>query len=235
MSDILLEVAVTTVDEATRAAAAGADRLELCSALEVGGVTPSISTFLAAREAVGIPIWVLVRPRPGGFHYSPSEFDTLKRDAEWFLIHGAKGIVTGVLTVTGEIDSERSAELVRLANGAAVFHRAFDLLPDRIAALETLIGLGCRRVLTSGGAATALEGAEEIAKLIRAARGRIEILPGGGIAPDNVQELIRRTGCTQVHGSFRGPAVRPIRPGMGEERTTDERLVREVRSRLLPA
>lgn len=232
MKATLLEVAVTTAGEAIRASAAGADRLELCSALEVGGVSTSPATFLALREAVSIPVWVLVRPRPGGFHYTQSEFDTLKRDAEWFLNHGADGIVTGVLTAAGGIDSERNAELVRLANRAATFHRAFDLLPDRLAGLELLIGLGYRRVLTSGGAATALEGSEAIAALIHAARDRIEILPGGGISPDNVQELIRRTRCTQVHGSFRGPAATPTRSGMGEARTTDERLVREARARL---
>lgn len=232
VSAILLEVAVTTAEEAKRAAAAGADRLELCSALEVGGVTPSSATFLDVREAVAIPVWVLIRPRPGGFHYSDSEFATLKRDVKCFLSRGADGIVCGVLTAEHSIDRERNAELVAIAKGRAAFHRAFDLVPNRLAALEQLIDLGFCRVLTSGGAATALEGADEIANLIRAARGRIEVFPGGGIDPSNVRELVRRTGCTQVHGSFRGGSAVTGNLQMGNGRTTDERLVQEMRSRL---
>jgi len=231
VSAVLLEVAVTTVDDAIRAAEAGADRLELCSVLEVGGVTPSPETFLGVRAAVAIPVWVLVRPRPGGFHYSPGKFSTLRRDAEWFLSQGAGGIVVGALTGDNRIDFDRCAELARNASGRAAFHRAFDCIADRLTALDELIELGFRRVLTSGGAATAIEGADGIAKLIEAARGRIEVLPGGGVSPANVEELIRRTGCTQVHGSFRTPSSETA-GAFGESRTTDERIVREVRTRL---
>jgi copper homeostasis protein len=228
VTPVLIEVAVTTADEARRAAAAGADRLELCSALEVGGITPSAATFLHVRDAVSIPVWVLVRPRPGGFEYSPGEFATLKQDAAWFLNHGAAGIVVGVVNADRTIDRERSAELVALANGKAAFHRAFDFTPDRFTALETLIELGFCRVLTSGGAATALAGAEELAKLIRAARGRIEVLPGGGIIPANVLELVRRTGCTQIHGSFRTASTGM--GSMGDTRTTAADAIRAAKA-----
>lgn len=234
MSRILLEVAVTTCDEARLAAEAGADRLELCSALALGGVTPSPGTFLAVREAVTLPVYVLLRPRPGGFAYSPGEFETMKRDAEWLVNHGADGLVFGMLTNEGLVDG-RCADLVAIAKGRAVFHRAFDFVPDRLQALEEVIGLGFERILTSGGAATAVEGCAEIAELIRAANGRIEILPGSGIRPDNVAASFQLAGLTQVHASLRGSAV--SLPGvialqMGEERSTCAELVRAMRAEL---
>lgn len=233
MKRLLLEVAVTTADEARSAAEAGADRLELCSALELGGVTPSPGTFLAVREAAAIPVYVLLRPRPGGFHYSDFEFDTLKRDAEWFLRHDADGIVFGLLTAEGRIDGARCAEVVALANGRAVFHRAFDFLEDRLAAMEELIDMGFERILTSGGAPTAAEGSLEIAALVRTARGRIQILPASGIRPENVEKLLRETGCDQVHRSFRTRVIEKserLTEQMGERWTLDANLVRDMRA-----
>ena len=239
MHPILLEVAVTTADEARFAAEAGADRLELCSTLEVGGVTPSPGAFLAVREAVAIPVYVLVRPRPGGFVYSEDEFDTMMRDAAWFREHGADGIVAGILTSDGRVDRAQCAELAARCGKKIVFHRAFDFVQDRMASLEVLIELGFERILTSGGAATAAEGSLEIAALVRAARGRIEILPGSGIRPENVMELFRETSCTQVHASLRGSRrtasvgerviTRALAMQMGELSTTDAELVREMR------
>jgi copper homeostasis protein len=237
---ITLEVAVTTADEAVRACRAGADRLELCSALEVGGVTPSSGTFLQIVAAVpGVPAYVLLRPRTGGFVCSDREFATLTRDAEWFLANGAAGVVCGLLTAAGQIDQARCAELVKLANGKAVFHRAFDFLPDPLAALDELIALGFERVLTSGGAASAADGASRIAELVRRASGRIAVLPAGGIGPDNVTELLRATGCDQVHGSFRSATADPtlaanphVGGQMGGGLTTDEQLIRRTRERL---
>ena len=221
MRPLLIEAAVTTLDEARAATAAGAERLELCSVLEVGGVTPPVETLLQIRDSVALPVWVLVRPRAGDFVYSSAEFDILKRDAAKFIENGAAGIVVGVLNADRTIDRERSAELAALAERRVVFHRAFDELADRLGALEQLIELGYCRVLTSGGAATALDGVEAIAELVRIAAGRIDVLPGGGISPANAVEIVRRTGCTQFHGSFRGGKP-----------STDPEQIREVKSLL---
>jgi len=196
-------VCVTTADEAVAAVAAGADRLELCSALEVGGVTPSLATFLDVRTEVSVPVAVLVRPRPGGFVYTRREFATLCRDADWFLAGGAEAVVCGALDDAGRLHREHCRDLVRLAGGRAVLHRAFDALADPLGGLAEAIDLGFGRLLTSGGARTASDGATTIRTLVRSADGRIEVLPGGGISPENVAELIRVTGCNQVHGSFR--------------------------------
>lgn len=206
---ITLEVAVTTPDEAVAAVAAGADRLELCSALEVGGLTPSPGTFDAVRDLVEVPVWVLLRPRPGGFVYLEVEFEVIRMDLDSFEDAGADGFVVGLLAGPHRLDPDRCSRQVVESEGKVAFHRAFDFLPNPFAALEELIDLGFERVLTSGGAPTALEGAEVIAKLIEQAAGRIQVLPGGGITPENVEELVRCTGCDQVHGSFRSPVTDP--------------------------
>ena len=235
MGRILLEVAVTSADEACVAVEAGADRIEFCSALELGGVTPSPGTFLGVREAVAIPVYVLLRPRLGGFVYTLREWASLKRDAEWFASHGADGLVFGALAADGCVDEVRCVELAAMSQGRAVFHRAFDFVANRLAALEVLIDLEFERFLTSGGAATALEGKAEIASLVHAARGRIEILPGSGIRPHNVEELLRETGCTQVHASLRSTievAGSPLAQQMGLHSTTDALLVRGMREAL---
>jgi copper homeostasis protein len=239
-SRITLEVAVTTAEEAVRAVEAGADRLELCTALEVGGVTPSPGTYLSLRDRVPTtPIYVLLRPRPGGFCYTDSEFKTVLRDAAWFMTNGAAGIVCGALDERGGIDTMKSYNLFQIALGKCVFHRAFDFLTDQFAALEQLIKLGFERVLTSGGETTALKGSTRIAELIRHAAGRVEVLPGSGINPENVTELVRTTGCTQVHGSFRS-AVREsasdakteLARQMGPTLSTDAETIRNVRAML---
>jgi copper homeostasis protein CutC/predicted NAD/FAD-dependent oxidoreductase len=200
----ILEVAVTTPDEARTAVSAGADRLELCADLGCGGVTPSLGMFRAVRDAVGVPVYVMLRPRPGGFSYTTDELDVMTRDAKVFLDEGADGLVFGILTATGRVSEAACAPLVRLADGRAVFHRAFDFIRDQKAALRTLIGLGFERVQTSGKKATAAEGAEQIATLVTAAGWDIEVLPAGGVGPGNVAALLADTGCDQVHGSFRG-------------------------------
>jgi copper homeostasis protein len=220
-----LEIAVATPDEAMIAAANGADRLELSSGLEVGGLTPSLHTFLRVKEAVKIPIYVLLRPRAGGFHYSESEFEIVLRDADEFLRRGADGIVFGILRSCG-IDRSRCEQLVKLAEGRAVFHRAIDFLPDVPAAIDELIEMGFRRVLTSGQSITAEAGAAQLASMIRRAGQRLEILPAGNIRPANATELLRKTGCTQVHSSARAAILEPdlsrnsrLAAGMGMDET----------------
>jgi copper homeostasis protein CutC len=200
---ITLEIAVSTPDEAVLAAAGGADRLELCSGLEVGGLTPSLGTFQLVREAVEIPVHVLLRPRPGGFCYSDRELDTMTRDAESFMAAGSAGLVFGILTSDGTIDRNRCKTLIAIAGGRAVFHRAFDFLPDPLVALHELIDLGFARVLTSGGAATAELGIPRLVELVQHADWKIEILPAGNIRPGNVARIVTETHCTQVHSSAR--------------------------------
>lgn len=211
---VRVEVCAASPADARAAESAGADRVELNAALELGGLTPSLGTLLQTRQAVAIPIIAMVRPRPGGFCYSPSEFDLMCRDAELMLRHGANGIAMGILTGEGEIDVERCRGfMAHIASvgmpppEGVVFHRAFDFVNDQALALEQLIGLGFRRVMTSGGAATATQGAARIAELIRQSRGRIELLPAGGIRAQNVKDLIARTGCDQIHASVREPLV----------------------------
>jgi copper homeostasis protein len=234
-----LEIAVGTPDEAAEAEQAGADRLELSSALDAGGVTPSLALFRAVRAEVRLPVWVLVRPRPGGFAYSAREFAVMQADAGLFLSEGAAGIVFGILTSEGRFDRERCRRLVELARGRAVFHRAFDFLPDPLAALDELADLGFARVLTSGGSATAEAGAERLAELVRHAGPRIEVLPAGSIQPANVVSLIRVTGCTQVHAAVRADvpdALLTAHPhlgvGMGRAAAASGALVRGLRERL---
>ena len=200
----LLELCVASVEDAAEAEAGGADRLELNSALALDGLTPSLGTFLEVKRAVRLPLLVMVRPRPGDFVYSEADFRVMRRDLDLLLAHGADGVVFGVLRPDGTVDAERCRQLARQAEGRpAVFHRAFDATPDPFAALECLIDLGFRRVLTSGRGETALDGATLLRELIVTAAGRIEVLPGGGITPLTVADVVTRSGCDQVHASLR--------------------------------
>ncbi len=201
---LLLEVAIASVADAVTAQAGGADRVELNSALALGGLTPSLGLVIAVRKAITLPLIVMARPRSAGFCYDDADFCVMQRDIDLSLEHGADGIAFGVLTTTGEIDRERCKQLVRqIGDGQAVFHRAFDVTPDPFAALEQLIDLGVRRVMTSGQEESAVKGACCIAGLIRRAAGRIEVLPAAGINPATLAEVLSRTGCDQVHASLR--------------------------------
>lgn len=207
MADVLIEAVCCSADDCVEAEAGGANRIELCGAMMVGGLTPSLGTLQEARARTRLPMVCMIRPRAGGFCYTAGEFAAMLRDAELALANGAGGIVFGVLREDGTIDEPRCRELVAVAQGRGrqtVFHRAFDVVPDQLAALDALIALGITRVLTSGGEPTALDGAARIAGLVRHAAGRIEILPGGGIRDTNVAQLLRATGVRQIHlGPFR--------------------------------
>ena len=191
-----LEIVAQSLDDALAAERTGADRLELVSALSLGGLTPSLGTLETVVASCGLPVVAMLRPRSGGFGYSEGEIAAMERDGERFLEAGAGGLVFGVLDGRGV--APQNARLVRLG-GEAVFHRAFDALPDPLEALERIVDLGFRRILTSGGPGTAVEGAETIRRLIERADGRIEILPGGGVRPENVAALVARTGTTGIH------------------------------------
>lgn len=232
---VLIEVAVGGVAGARVAHESGADRLELNTALELGGLTPSLGTLMEVRGATPLPVIAMVRPRAGGFVYSADEFRTMERDAELLLEHGADGVAFGVLRADGSIDLERCRALIgRVGRGREmVFHRAFDVVPDPLTGLEQLIDLGVRRVLTSGQRASALEGAELIRRLIERAGGRIEVLPGAGIRAGNAAELVRRTGAGQIHGSFSERRTDPAGPvGEGRYLVTSGRELRETRAAL---
>lgn len=205
---ILLEVCVASAEDALAAEAGGADRIELNTALELGGLTPSLGLLREVRQALSIPIIAMVRPRAGGFCYSAAEFSVMQRDVDVALDHGADSFAFGVLTQDREIDHTRCSQLMRQIGShtdarfqGAVFHRAFDCTTDPKAALEALVDIGFRRVMTSGGHPTALQGASVIRELITQAANRIEVMPAGGIRGHNVAELIARTGCNQVHAS----------------------------------
>lgn len=212
-SRVILEAVCSSADDCAEAEAGGADRIELCGAMIVGGLTPSLGTLIEARCRTRLPIVCMIRPRAGGFCYTAGEFAVMRRDAELALAHGADGIVFGILDERGAVDVPRCAELVAIAAAAAaparetVFHRAFDVTPDPRAALDALIRLGVTRVLTSGAAPSAADGAPLLAELVARAAGRIAILPGGGVRDHNVAALVSATGVRQVHlGPFRAVA-----------------------------
>ena len=196
----LVEAAVETLDSALAAERAGADRIELCDNLSDGGTTPGAGLIATVAERTQLPVFVLIRPRAGGFVYSDDEFDVMIRDVELAGRLGIAGIVTGALTPDGRVDAERTHTLVKAAAGLPVtFHRAIDSAVDLPTALEEAIEAGASRVLTSGGAATALEGVDLIAALVDQARKRITIIAGGGIREHNVRDVIARTGVREVH------------------------------------
>ena len=200
MAGILLEIVASTAEDCIAAERGGANRIELCAAIATGGLTPSLGTVIEARKNVRIPVMAMVRPRAGGFCYSPEDFATMQRDAALLLEHGADGIVFGILHSDGNVDTQRCGKLVEIAKGKqTVFHRAFDVVPDATRALDELVDLGFTRVLTSGQKKTAMEGCERIGSLIVQAGTRIEVLPGGGVRAFNVRQLVTATGCTQVH------------------------------------
>lgn len=200
----MIEAAVESLDAALAAAEGGAHRIELCSNLAVGGTTPPLALLRAARSQLLIPIFVLVRPRAGDFVYTEAEHRTMLDEIETAKHAGARGIVTGGLTARRAIDDSRVAELIQAARPLAVtFHRAFDECADLPTALEILIRLGVDRVLTSGGAKTAPEGAHQISALVTQAAGRIGILPGGGIDASNVARLVQETTVQEIHFSVK--------------------------------
>lgn len=197
---ILIEVCCASVDDAVEAAQGGAGRVELNSALFLGGLTPSLGTLIELKQRADIPVMVMIRPRGGGFCYTDTEMAVMIRDTQLAVEHGADGIVFGVLHENGTIDQERCEKLIRCCAGRqAVFHRAFDVTPEPSTALDQLIDLGFERVLTSGQARSVPEGLKLIKELIVHADSRIQILPGAGIRPHNVRSIVEQTGASQVH------------------------------------
>jgi copper homeostasis protein len=197
---VLVEICCGSVEDAIEAEKGGANRVELCSALPLGGLTPTGATISEAKRLTKMPLMVMIRLRAGGFCYSEIELATMEREMELAAELGADGFVFGVLTEDGKVDQARCKRLVEHANGLpTTFHRAFDVTPNPFDALEAIIDLGMTRLLTSGQKPTALAGAPLIKVLVERAKGRIEIMPGAGVRVGNVAELVSLTGCRQAH------------------------------------
>lgn len=196
----LLEVCVETMPEALQAVAAGAGRLELCTSMIESGTTPSIGLVESVLEHVQVPVFVMIRPRGGDFTYDEHELDVMRRDIDAVKRAGAHGIVSGVLEHGGAIDRDATKSLVEAAVPLPfTFHRAFDLAPELEFALAELRSIGVRRVLTSGGASTALVGADAIAKLARQTGDAMTLIAGGGVRAAHVVQLIEVSGVSEVH------------------------------------
>jgi copper homeostasis protein len=197
---ILVEICVSDVESAIAAEAGGADRVELCDNLAVGGTTPSAGTIAEACRWLSIPVHVLIRPRGGDFAYSERELAIMRHDIDVAKALGAAGVVLGVLKDDATIDAGQTAALVALARPLSVtFHRAFDQTRDLPQALQTLIALGVDRVLTSGGRPTALEGIDTIVDLVHRAGSQIAVMAGGGLDVEKLPRIIHQNGPREVH------------------------------------
>ncbi|WP_276496660.1 copper homeostasis protein CutC [Pontibacter litorisediminis] len=224
----LLEICIDSVASAVAAEQGGAQRVELCDYLAGGGTTPSSGMIEVVRQSIRIGLHVLIRPRRGDFLYSPAEFAVMKRDIQLCRRLGVNGVVIGALTRDGSIDVAGTQALIEAAEGMSItFHRAFDLVADPYKALDDLLQLQVHRLLTSGHQETALQGADLIRELHERAAGKLIILPGGGVTPANVQELVSRTGVSEVHASVRksvdsGMDFRKDYPPMSSNRVLSE-------------
>lgn len=242
MGNYILEVCVDSAESAEAAAGGGADRVELCGNLVIGGTTPEADLFEKIRSLTDIKINVLIRPRYGDFLYTDYEFDIICRSVERFRRMGANAVVVGCLLPDGSLDTERMKRLVELAGPMDVtLHRAFDMCRDPYEALEQAKELEIRTILTSGQRESSWEGRELIAGLVRESGGKVDIMPGGGVSAGTIRELIPATGATSYHMSgkvvldsgmtYRRQEVSMGVPGMGEYeifRTSKEK-VREAR------
>ncbi len=208
---VLFEACVDSVESAIAAQEGGADRVELCADLLEGGVTPSAGVIYLTRQHLHIPIHVLIRPRGGDFCYTEGEFQVMRLDIEIAKQLNANGVVLGILKPDGSVDRDRMVTLVKIARPLSVtFHRAFDMASDPFLALDTLIDLGIERILTSGQAASAMDGAELIHDLVQRAGSRVIIMAGAGVNEQNVGEVIKQTGVKEVHGSLRTRRESPM-------------------------
>lgn len=200
---VLLEVCVETPEGLIEAVAGGADRIELCSALDLGGLTPSPG-LMADAAKMPIPIYAMIRPRAGNFIYGADSERAILGDIDAVRAHGLAGVVLGANHPDGRLDVVLIRRMVAHAEGLGVtLHRAFDLVPDPFEALEQAIDLGVERILTSGLEKTALEGRELLRMLVERAAGRVSIMAGSGIGPTSVERIVTGTGVREVHGSCR--------------------------------
>jgi copper homeostasis protein len=202
--DYTLEVIAFDIESCLMATKTGADRIELCDNQADGGTTPSFGLIKMARKITDLDLFPIIRPRGGDFLYNDEEFEIMKEDVLLCKQLGCNGVVLGILQRDGKIDKKRTSSLVQIAYPMSVtFHRAFDRSKDPFEALEDIIEIGCERILTSGQAPTAMEGAELIKKLVYHADERIIIMPGSGVQSNNISELASITGAKEFHSSAR--------------------------------
>ncbi len=231
---MIVEICANGIRSALTAQIAGADRIELCSALSEGGLTPSYGLLKQVCCQLTIPVHVLIRPRNGDFLYNDDEFLIMQEDIAMAKQLNAQGIVTGILTQDGQIDTERMKILMAISHPLSVtFHRAFDMTCNPYNALEQIIGLGCQRILTSGQAVSATEGTTLLQKLTEQAAGRIIIMAGGGISGDNIESIATKTGIKEFHASATSPVeskmkYRQIQVSMSGTADVSEYICRET-------
>ncbi len=238
MTKVLLEVCVEDAAGLAAAVAGGADRIELCSALSVGGLTPSAG-LMALAAAVDIPVYAMIRPRAGDFVFGSDELAIMRDDIDAARAAGLAGVVLGANRADGRLDVAMLEQLSRHAAGLGrTLHRAFDLVPDFAEAVETAVDLSFERILTSGGAKTAPDGIEALSDIIGIADGRISIMPGSGVTIDTIDSLLNRLAVHEVHSSCSRsePAKSDRLVSLGfvppSARMTDEGLVRALKARL---
>jgi copper homeostasis protein len=211
-SSPVLEVCVDSLESALAAEQGGATRVELCSGLAEGGITPSAGLIATVRQKISITLHVMIRPRPGDFYYSSDEFGAMQRDVLMAKQLGADGVVFGILDLDGSVDIARTRQLVDLAAPLqSTFHRAFDMSIDLSRSLEDVIKTGAHRILTSGGGQKAMDGAGTLKSLVDAAGKRIVVMACGGINAANAQAVIAKTGVREIHAGLRTPVDSPMR------------------------
>ena len=199
---MILEVCANSYESAINAEKAGANRIELCENLAVGGVTPNYELAKEVISELSIPVFILIRPRDGDFNYSKDEFQQIKRDIILFKDLGCKGFVSGILTNDKNLDINRTKELIKLSRPLEfTFHRAFDEVVNPIETLHQLIKLKVNRLLTSGQMKTAILGIDMIKKLVILSKNKIKVMPGSGINSANIVEFTK-LGLNEIHGSF---------------------------------
>lgn len=204
MSKITLEIAAFSIEAALRALAAGADRIEFCENPMEGGTTPSYGSLLLLSQITKQPVFPIIRPRGGDFLYTDKEFQVMQNDLLACKQLGFKGAVIGLLNADGSIDIKRTSILVEAAGTMEIsFHRAFDRCKDPLIALEQLIDIGCKRVLTSGQVPNVINSIPMIQQLVEQAGDRIIILPGSGVRADNIANIVHQTGAKEMHSSAR--------------------------------
>lgn len=208
----LLEIASNSVASALAAQAGGADRIELFDNLAQGGTTPSRGSVAVARDRLRIPLFVLIRPRPGDFHYDAQETEIMLRDIESCRQLGCDGVVIGALTMDGDVDIPLCRELVAAAGPLGItFHRAFDAARDLPSAMEQVINLGCQRILSSGGAVSAMAGSHALRQLAIQAGDRIRVMAGAGLDAGNIADVTVQSGCNELHASAKASRASPMR------------------------